>query len=124
MTDIRGLGYLRIQTQDIARWRELVVDGLGMATGSGPDPDGLYLRLDERRARLIVLPGDTDKAQAVGWEVRDHFALQRVREAVEKAGIAVEELSLEEADYRDAEKVIAFDDPAGTRVEVFFGPVL
>jgi len=124
MTDIRGLGYLRIQTQDIARWRELVVDGLGMATGSGPDPDGLYLRLDERRARLIVLPGDSDKAQAVGWEVRDHFALQRVREAVEKAGIAVEELSLEEADYRDAEKVIAFDDPAGTRVEVFFGPVL
>ncbi|MBM4726660.1 biphenyl-2,3-diol 1,2-dioxygenase [Prescottella equi] len=124
MTDIRGLGYLRIQTQDIARWRELVVDGLGMATGSGPDPDGLYLRLDERRARLIVLPGDTDKAQAVGWEVRDHFALQRVREAVEKAGIAVEELSLEETDYRDAEKVIAFDDPAGTRVEVFFGPVL
>ncbi|WP_238781380.1 biphenyl-2,3-diol 1,2-dioxygenase [Prescottella equi] len=124
MTDIRGLGYLRIQTQDIARWRELVVDGLGMATGSGPDPDGLYLRLDERRARLIVLPGDTDKAQAVGWEVRDHFALQRVREAVEKAGIAVEELSVEEADYRDAEKVIAFDDPAGTRVEVFFGPVL
>ncbi|NKZ73489.1 2,3-dihydroxybiphenyl 1,2-dioxygenase [Rhodococcus hoagii] len=123
MTDIRGLGYLRIQTQDIARWRELVVDGLGMATGSGPDPDGLYLRLDERRARLIVLPGDTDKAQAVGWEVRDHFALQRVREAVEKAGIAVEELSLEEADYRDAEKVIAFDDPAA-RVEVFFGPVL
>lgn len=124
MTDIRGLGYLRIQTQDIARWRELVVDGLGMATGTGPDPDGLYLRLDERRARLIVLPGESDKALAVGWEVRDHFALQRVREAVEKAGIAVEELSLEEADYRDAEKVIAFDDPAGTRVEVFFGPVL
>ncbi|WFR73227.1 biphenyl-2,3-diol 1,2-dioxygenase [Prescottella defluvii] len=124
MTDIRGLGYLRIQTQDIARWRELVVDGLGMAIGSGPDPDGLYLRLDERRARLIVLPGESDKALAVGWEVRDQFALQRVREAVEKAGIAVEELSLEEADYRDAEKVIAFDDPAGTRVEVFFGPVL
>ncbi|RVW06996.1 biphenyl-2,3-diol 1,2-dioxygenase [Prescottella agglutinans] len=124
MTDIRGLGYLRIQTQDIARWRELVVDGLGMAIGSGPEPDGLYLRLDERRARLIVLPGESDKALAVGWEVRDQFALQRVREAVEKAGIAVEELSLEEADYRDAEKVIAFDDPAGTRVEVFFGPVL
>lgn len=124
MTEIRGLGYLRIQTQDIARWRELVVDGLGMSVGSGPDPDGLYLRVDERRARLIVLPGESDKALAVGWEVRDQFALQRVREAVEKAGIAVEELSLEEADYRDAEKVIAFDDPAGTRVEVFFGPVL
>ncbi|KOS57722.1 biphenyl-2,3-diol 1,2-dioxygenase [Rhodococcus rhodochrous] len=124
MTDIRGLGYLRIQTTDVARWRELVVDGLGMAVGSGPEPDGLYLRVDERRARLIVLPGESDKALAVGWEVRDQFALQRVRETVEKAGVTVEVLSQEECDYRDAEQVIAFDDPIGTRVEVFFGPVL
>lgn len=124
MTDIRGLGYLRIQTTDIARWRELVVDGLGMAVGSGPEADGLYLRIDERRARLIVLPGDSDKALAVGWEVRDQFALARVREAVEKAGVTVEVLSEQESAYRDAEQVIAFDDPGGARVEVFFGPVL
>ncbi|MGI9208891.1 MAG: 2,3-dihydroxybiphenyl 1,2-dioxygenase, partial [Rhodococcus sp. (in: high G+C Gram-positive bacteria)] len=90
MTDIRGLGYVRIQTRDVARWRELVVDGLGMAVGTGPESDGLYLRIDERRSRLIVLPGDTDRALAVGWEVRDEFALRRVREAVEKAGIPVE----------------------------------
>ena len=96
------------------RWRELVVDGLGMAVGSGPEPDGLYLRVDERRSRLIVLPGDTDTALAVGWEVRDQFALQRVREQVEKSGVAVDVLSEEESRYRDAEQVIAFDDPSGT----------
>ncbi|MFD3810086.1 VOC family protein [Rhodococcus sp. NPDC058639] len=124
MTDIRGLGYVRIQTRDVARWRELVVDGLGMAVGTGPESDGLYLRIDERRSRLIVLPGDTDRALAVGWEVRDEFALRRVREAVEKAGIAVDVLTEEESGYRDAEQVIAFDDPGGTRTEVFFGPVL
>ncbi|WP_020109185.1 biphenyl-2,3-diol 1,2-dioxygenase [Nocardia sp. 348MFTsu5.1] len=124
MTDIRALGYLRVQTSDVDRWRELTVDGLGMSIGSGPEPDGLYLRLDERRARIIVLPGDTDKALAVGWEVRDQFALQRVHEAVEKAGIEVEVLSEEDARYLDAERVIAFADPSGTRTEVFFGPVL
>ncbi|RVW01896.1 VOC family protein [Rhodococcus xishaensis] len=124
MTEIRGLGYLRIQSRHVARWRELVVDGLGMAIGSGPDPDGLYLRIDERPARLIVLPGDSDRAVAVGWEVRDEFALRRVREAVEGAGITVDELSVEGADYRGAEKVIAFDDPVGTRLEVFSGAVL
>ncbi len=98
--------------------------GWGWPIGTGPETDGLYLRIDERRSRLIVLPGDTDKALAVGWEVRDEFALRRVREAVEKAGIAVEVLSEEESAYRDAEQVIAFDDPGGTRTEVFFGPVL
>ncbi|MEV5647348.1 VOC family protein [Nocardia sp. NPDC052254] len=124
MTEIRALGYLRVQTRDIARWRELTVDGLGLAVGSGPDPDGLYLRVDERRARLAVLPGDTDRALAVGWEVRDQFALRRVRETVEKAGITVATLSEQECRYRDAEQVIAFDDPSGVRTEIFFGPVL
>ena len=124
MTDIKGLGYLRVQTQDVPRWRELVVDGLGFATGIGPDSDALYLRMDERRARLIVLPGDVDKVAAIGWEVRDQFALARVRAAVEKAGVEVEVLSEADSTARNAEQVISFADPSGTTVEVFFGPIL
>ncbi|MFC4059152.1 VOC family protein [Planomonospora corallina] len=124
MTQIRGLGYLRVQTRDLGRWRELTVDALGFAEGTGPDPDGLYLRMDERRARLAVLPGDTDRVLAVGWEVRDQFALAAVGRAVEASGVAVKVLSARESAERGAEKVIAFDDPAGTPVEVFFGPVL
>jgi len=124
MTELKGLGYLRVQTQDVARWRELLIDGLGMAVGSGPESGALYARIDERRSRIAVLPGDSDKALAVGWEVRDEFALQRVREAVEKAGVEVEVLSRKQASYLDAEEVIAFNDPAGTRLEVFHGPVL
>ncbi len=124
MTDIRSLGYLRVQTQDVPRWRELVVDGLGMAVGTGPDPDGLYLRIDERTSRLQVLPGDVDKVVAVGWEVRDQFALRAVREQVEKAGVEVRDLTQDEADLRRFEQGITFTDPAGTALEVFFGPVL
>ncbi|MFF4772689.1 biphenyl-2,3-diol 1,2-dioxygenase [Microtetraspora fusca] len=124
MTQIRGLGYLKVQTRDIKRWRELVIDGLGFAEGSGPDPEGLYLRMDERQARLIVLPGESDRVLAVGWEVRDQFALAAVGRAVEAAGVAVKVLSEAEAAERAAEQVIAFEDPAGTPVEVFFGPVL
>ncbi len=124
MTDIRGLGYLRVQTTDVPRWRELSVDALGLAEGTGPDPDGLYLRMDERTARLIVLPGDTDRVLAVGWEVRDQFALARVGRAVEAAGFGVKELTVSECDERRVEAGILFEDPAGTPVEVFFGPVL
>ncbi|WP_449060625.1 VOC family protein [Planomonospora algeriensis] len=124
MTQIRGLGYLKVQTRDVGRWRELAIDALGFAEGGGPDPDGLYLRMDERRSRLIVLPGETDRVLAVGWEVRDQFALAAVGRAVEASGTAVKVLSARESAERDAEQVIAFDDPAGTPVEVFFGPVL
>ncbi|MFB4319160.1 VOC family protein [Actinomadura sp. 21ATH] len=124
MTHLKGLGYLKVQTQHIDRWREFAVEGLGFAEGKGANPDGLYLRMDERRSRLQLVPGDTDRVLAIGWEVRDQYALAAVREAVEKAGIEVTALTPEEADERDAEEVIAFKDPGGTPVEVFFGPVL
>ncbi|MEV0594672.1 biphenyl-2,3-diol 1,2-dioxygenase [Nonomuraea cavernae] len=124
MTQIRGLGYLKVQTRDIDRWRELVIDGLGFAEGSGPDPDTLYLRMDERQARLIVVPGDTDRVLAVGWEVRDQFALATVGRAVEASGTPVKMLDEQQAAERAVEQVITFTDPAGVPVEIFFGPVL
>ena len=124
MTELRGLGYLKVQATDVERWRELAVGALGFAEGTGPDPDGLYLRMDERTSRVIVLPGDTDEVLAVGWEVRDQFALAAVGRAVEASGFAVKMLSPGEAADRSAEQVITFTDPAGMPVEVFFGPAL
>lgn len=124
MTDIRGLGYLRVQTTDVARWRELTVEALGLAETSGPVEGGLYLRMDERWSRMAMLPGESDRVLSVGWEVRDQFALARVGRAVEAAGFGVKELTAEECDDRGVECGIWFEDPAGTPVEVFFGPVL
>lgn len=124
MPDIRGLGYLQVQTAELERWRTFALDGIGWASGTGSSGDTLALRMDERRARLIVHAGDSDRVRAVGWEVRDGFALERVQRAVEDAGIKVRALSDEEADARAAEAVIAFDDPGGTPTEVFFGPPL
>ncbi|WP_244928769.1 VOC family protein [Nocardioides sp. W7] len=124
MTQIRGLGYLKVQSREVPRWRELTVDCLAMQETDGPDPDGLYLRMDERAARLIVLPGGQDKVLAVGWEVRDQFALATVGVAVEASGREVRVLDQDECDERRIEAGILFEDPAGTPVEVFFGPVL
>src|SRR3954469_7843259 len=104
---IKGLGYLTVQATDVGRWRELAIDARGFAEGSGPDPGGLVLRMDERRHRLVVLPGDVDRVLAVGWEVRDQYALEAVRQAVEKAGIEVAALTPAEAAERGAEAVIA-----------------
>ncbi|RHW23471.1 2,3-dihydroxybiphenyl 1,2-dioxygenase [Nocardioides immobilis] len=124
MTHLRSLGYLRVQSTDLDRWRELTIDSLGFAEGTGPDPDGLYLRMDERTQRLAVLPGDSDRVLAVGWEVRDQFALSAVARDVEASGRGVKWLTPGECADLGVEEAIAFDDPAGTRVEVFFGPVL
>ncbi|MCP2293907.1 2,3-dihydroxybiphenyl 1,2-dioxygenase [Nocardia amikacinitolerans] len=124
MAVISSLGYVQVAVSDPHAWRTFAFDVMGFAEGSGPDPDAIYLRMDERGARLVLVPADTDKVLAVGWEVRDHRALAAARDAVQAAGIEVTTLSVEEADARRVEEAIAFTDPAGTPVEVFHGPVL
>ena len=124
MSELKSLGYITISTNDIDRWRQFAFDVLGFAEGKGPDPSTLYLRMDERAARIIVVPGETDRVVTIGWEVRDHAALQRVEAALDRAGVAFKQLSVDEAEARRVEEVIAFDDPAGTTLEVFHGAVL
>lgn len=124
MSPIKSLGYVTVQATDMPRWRQFAFDVLGFAQGSGPDPDALYLRMDERAARVIISPGEADKIVTVGWEVRDRAALDEVRRNLDAAGTPYKELSLAESDSRRVEEVIAFEDPAGTALEVFHGAVL
>ncbi|WP_445165497.1 biphenyl-2,3-diol 1,2-dioxygenase [Mycolicibacterium sp. Dal123E01] len=121
---IKSLGYITVAASDMARWRQFAFTVLGFATGNGPDESALYLRMDERAARIIVVPGDVDKIVTVGWEVRDHADLEQVKMSLDDAGVPFTQLSLAEADARRVEEVIAFDDPAGTSLEVFHGAVL
>ncbi|BBX90362.1 biphenyl-2,3-diol 1,2-dioxygenase [Mycolicibacterium boenickei] len=121
---IKSLGYVTVAASDIERWRQFAFDVLGFAKGRGPDESALYLRMDERAARIIVVPGDVDKIMTVGWEVRDHADLEQVKAALDAAEVPFKQLSLDEADARRVEEVIAFDDPAGTALEVFHGAVL
>ena len=124
MSDLKSLGYITISTADIDRWRHFAFGVLGFAKGNGPDASALYLRMDERAARLIVVPGDADRVLTIGWEVRDHRGLQRIRAALDGAGVPFKQLSTDEAEARRVEEVITFEDPAGTTLEVFHGAVL
>jgi 2,3-dihydroxybiphenyl 1,2-dioxygenase len=124
MTDLKSLGYITISTSDIDRWRHFAFRVLGFAEGKGSGASALYLRMDERAARIIVVPGETDRVLTVGWEVRDHAALQRIKATLDGAGVAFKQLSVDEAEARRVEGVITFEDPAGTTLEVFHGPVL
>jgi 3,4-dihydroxy-9,10-secoandrosta-1,3,5(10)-triene-9,17-dione 4,5-dioxygenase len=124
VSDLRSLGYITISTTAVDRWRQFAFGVLGFAEGKGPDPSALYLRMDERAARLVVVPGETDRVLTVGWEVRDHPALQHVKATLDGAGVPFKQLSADEAEARRVEEVITFEDPAGNAVEIFHDAVL
>jgi 3,4-dihydroxy-9,10-secoandrosta-1,3,5(10)-triene-9,17-dione 4,5-dioxygenase len=124
VSGVASLGYLRIESADAAAWREFGVKVLGMVEGRGPDPDAVYLRMDEFPARLVIVPGESDRLLASGWEAADAAAFARVRLALRDAGIAVKDgTGAELADRRVAD-LLRLEDPAGNALEVFHGAAL
>ena len=121
---LHSLGYVVVETTDLDRWRELAVEVLGMVPGTGPDPTALYLRLDDRPARVIVHAGQTDRLVTVGWECRDAQTWAAVVARLAASGSPVKVGSGGEADERRVQEFVTTQDPAGTQLEIFHGPSL
>lgn len=121
---IRSLGYLRIEATDMEKWREYGLKVLGMVEGQGPDPDTLYLRMDEFPARLVIVPGERDQLAVSGWEAANAGELDEIRGWLEAAGVPYKEGSADELADRRVNGLIRFDDPSGNTLEVFHGAAL
>jgi len=121
---LRSLGYLRIEATDVPAWREYGLKVLGMVEGKGSNPEALYLRMDDFPARLVIVPGDRDHLLASGWETANAAALDDVRRRLDDAGVPYKEGTEEERADRRVDELIVFEDPAGSRLEVFHGVAL
>jgi 3,4-dihydroxy-9,10-secoandrosta-1,3,5(10)-triene-9,17-dione 4,5-dioxygenase len=121
---IRSLGYLRVEATDLAKWREYGLKVLGMVEGKGSDPDALYLRMDEFPARLVIVPGESDRLARVGWEAANAGELDEVRARLDGQGVSYKEGTAGELADRRVDGLIVFDDPSGNTQEVFCGAAL
>jgi 3,4-dihydroxy-9,10-secoandrosta-1,3,5(10)-triene-9,17-dione 4,5-dioxygenase len=121
---IRSLGYLRIETTDMAAWREFGLKVLGMVEGKGSQPDALYLRMDEFPARLVIVPGERDRLLESGWETANAGALQEIRNRLDIEGTPYKEATAAQLADRRVDEMIIFSDPSGNTLEVFHGVAL
>ena len=121
---ISSLGYLRFSSADVGTWREFGVKVLGMTEGRGPEKDAVYLRMDEMPARLVIVPGSSEKLLASGWEVRDAAALAAVGRALSEAGVPYKAATDSELALRRVGAMIKTEDPHGQPLEVFWGAAL
>jgi 3,4-dihydroxy-9,10-secoandrosta-1,3,5(10)-triene-9,17-dione 4,5-dioxygenase len=121
---ISSLGYLRIESADLERWREFGTKVLGLSEGRGPEPGAVYLRMDDFPARLIIVGGERDRLLASGWEVRDDPTLDRVARALSDAGVPFKHGTDTELSERRVARLLRFDDPSGNVHEVFAGAAL
>jgi 3,4-dihydroxy-9,10-secoandrosta-1,3,5(10)-triene-9,17-dione 4,5-dioxygenase len=120
MVKIQALGYVVAESTDVSKWKSYAEQVLGMATAAAPD-GGLYLKMDERRFRIAVVPGGADRYLASGWEVADRAAFDAVVAAVKASGAAVTPGSAAEKALRCVADLAVFRDPSGNRHEVSYG---
>ena len=121
---ISSLGYLRIESADVAAWRDFGLKVLGMTEGRGPDKDALYLRMDEFPARLVIVPGSAERLLASGWEVAGAAALAAVGRALSDAGVPYKAATDAELAARRVGAMLRAEDPAGHTLEIFCGAAL
>ncbi|HEY1118979.1 MAG TPA: VOC family protein, partial [Acidimicrobiales bacterium] len=121
MIDIKSMGYVRVSSTDLDQWRTFAGKVLGLAEGRGPNAEHQYYRIDAVSARLVVVPGEVDQLDCVGWEVADHRALQEVREHLQKAGVDFAEGTRQELDERRVQELVRFSDPFDNVFEIFHG---
>jgi 3,4-dihydroxy-9,10-secoandrosta-1,3,5(10)-triene-9,17-dione 4,5-dioxygenase len=119
---IRELGYVVIQSPNCGVWREFGEQVLGMASAAGPE-GSLYLKMDERDHRLVIVPGAEERFVAAGWSVADEPTFLALRAQLAASGICI--TSGEEAGRRArrVQDYFSLFDPAGNCHEIFWGPI-
>ncbi len=118
---VRSLGYVIVEATDLEKWRQFALATLGLMEGPPGEDRGLRLRIDERPFRLAVLPGETNRFAAAGWEFGDSQELDACLESLRAADIPVRLGTASEAAARLVQRLVTCHDPSGNRLELYVG---
>jgi 2,3-dihydroxybiphenyl 1,2-dioxygenase len=117
---LQALGYVGFGSGDLDDWRQFGTGLVGLqAVERGPSL--LAFRMDDRKQRIIIDRAMPDGARFFGWEVADAADLDALAARLEMAGVAVVAEPRTLADTRRVGGLISFQDPAGNRLEAFYG---
>ena len=117
---LQALGYVGFGSGNLDDWRQFGTGLVGLqAVERGNSL--LAFRMDDRKQRIVIDRSIPDGERFFGWEVADAAALDALAARLEKAGIDVTTEPQTLADTRRVRSLISFRDPAGNRLEAFYG---
>ncbi len=118
---VRSLGYVVVETTDVAKWRKFALDTLGLMEGPAGADGSLRLRIDERPFRIAVVPGKKDRFISCGWEFKDAAELAGAIATLRDAGVEVRAGTEADATNRAVRQIAFCADPDGNQLELFHG---
>lgn len=114
------LAYVAVGSSKIDEWRDFGRNVLGTMSEAGPG-GALYLKYDEWRYRLLILPSDKEQLIAAGWSVRSRAAYSEALASAKEAGLDIEEGDEDACSVREVQEFFRFIDPNGSPHEVCWG---
>lgn len=120
MAEVIGLGYVVVEAHDLAAWKAFACELLGLQPAV-ETPDRLVLRMDEKAYRLDIRRRAAEGVTAIGWEVKGPRELEEISKLLESNGYSVKRAGADAIKERQVSGLVEFDDPAGQRLELFWG---
>jgi 2,3-dihydroxybiphenyl 1,2-dioxygenase len=117
---VQALGYAGFGSAALDDWRQFGTGLVGLQAVER-SPSLLAFRMDDRRQRIVIDRALPEGARFFGWEVADAPALETLAARLERAEVEVTAEPQELADTRRVRALISFRDPAGNRLEAFYG---
>src|ERR1700738_1533803 len=117
---LQALGYAGFGSADLDDWRQF---GTGLVGLQAVERSAslLAFRRDRRKQRIVIDRAMPDSARFFGWEVADAADLNALAARLEKHQVHVVAEPQTLADARRVGGLISFRDPAGNRLEAFYG---
>ncbi|NBA93726.1 VOC family protein [Pseudomonas sp. R5(2019)] len=120
MTDIRALSYCVAQIDNLDRWQRYAEDVLGMMTQPAPG-GGLYVKMDDRPFRFLIVEGPTSCYLASGWDTGSKPAFERLLARLEAAGVEYQRGDAALREQRKVQDIAVVRDPVGNCHELSWG---
>jgi len=117
---VRALGYAGFGSAALDDWRQFGTGLVGLQAVER-SPSLLAFRMDDRKQRIVIDRSLPEGSRFFGWEVADAAELDAFAARLEAAGVAVTAEPRTLADARRVRALISFHDPAGNRLEAFYG---
>jgi 2,3-dihydroxybiphenyl 1,2-dioxygenase len=117
---LRALGYAGFGSDHLEDWRQFGTHLVGLQAVERGNSQ-LSFRMDDRKQRIVIDRAMGEGARFFGWEVAEAPALDALGARLESAGVAVTAEPQPLADARRVHALISFRDPAGNRLEAFYG---
>jgi 2,3-dihydroxybiphenyl 1,2-dioxygenase len=117
---VQALGYAGFGSSALDDWRQFGTRLVGLQAVER-SASQLAFRMDDRKQRIVIDRSMPEGARFFGWEVTDAAALQELAARLEAAEVEVSAEPQTLADARRVGGLISFRDPAGNRLEAFYG---